>query len=164
MAFWRTYFAGKDLIALLIGQQMLIAKVPTDSHSFSTYIGCLLSSDRPTTFRRAIRWPNGEGSALTACAVSLSPLTQNLVMILILTSSTSPAPLLPLGRSRHPYHAADEYPNGHLSPYARIRAAASFYMRGQLPYAGRNLGLRVWGHSKYCPSQPLCLCGSERVV
>jgi len=39
MAFWRTYFAGKDLIALLIEQQMVIAKVPTDSHSFSTYIG-----------------------------------------------------------------------------------------------------------------------------
>jgi hypothetical protein len=32
-------FAGKDLIALLIEQQMIIAKVPTDSHSFSTYIG-----------------------------------------------------------------------------------------------------------------------------
>src|SRR5262252_3249159 len=149
MAFWRTYFAGKDLIALLIGQQMLIAKVPTDSHSFSTYIGCLLSSDRPTTFRQAIRWPNGESSALTACAVSLSPLTQNLVMIL--TSSTSPAPLLPLGRSRHPYHAADEYPNGHLSRCARIRAAAFFYMRAQLPYAGRNLGVRVWGHSQVLP-------------
>ena len=81
------------------------------------------------------------------------PLTQNLVMTL--TSSTSPPPLLPLGRSRHPYHAADEYPTATFRDTPAYVPRHPSICEGSRPYAGRNLGVRVWGDSKVPLATPL---------